>query len=144
MAQGFTNLIKLSVGTTSVEGLAEWQATRRAERGDDVARHVTRMWPKREDALLRGGSIYWVIQGHIQCRQQILRLDEVFGEDGVRRCAIILSPEIIRTNSARKRPFQGWRYLAPEDAPGDLPLGREGDDALPADLSAALADIGVI
>lgn len=144
MAQDFTNLIKLSVGTTSVEDLAAWQAARRAERGDDVARHVTRMWPKREDQLLRGGSIYWVIQGHIQCRQTILRLDEVIGEDGIRRCAIILAPQIIRTHTARKRPFQGWRYLAPGDAPGDLTEAREGDDALPADLSAALADIGVI
>ena len=138
------NLIKLSVGTESVEGLAEWHKTKRAQGPDGLPRHVTRMWPKREAELLEGGSIYWVIQGHVQCRQRILRLDEVIGSDGIRRCAIVLDPEIIRTTSARKRPFQGWRYLPGSDAPVDLPKTRQSDDALPDDLSAALADIGVL
>jgi len=91
-----------------------------------------------------GGSVYWVIQGFVQCRQRLLRLDEVIGEDGIRRCALVLDPELVRTAAARKRPFQGWRYLRPEDAPADLPQNRQDEDALPADLSAALADIGVL
>lgn len=138
------HLIKLSVGTESVDSLAAWHKTKRAQGPDGLPRHVTRMWPKREAELLQGGSIYWVIQGHVQCRQRILRLDEVIGSDGIRRCAIVLELELIRTTSARKRPFQGWRYLSAEDAPVDLPQGRQSDDALPADLSAALADIGVL
>ena len=71
------NLIKLSVGTESVEGLAEWHASKRAQTPDGLPRHVTRMWPKRETEILNGGSIYWVIKGSIQCRQVIKRLDEV-------------------------------------------------------------------
>lgn len=138
------HLIKLSVGTESVESLRSWHKTRRAQGPDGLPRHVTRMWPKRETELLEGGSIFWVIQGHVQCRQRILRLDEVIGSDGIRRCAIVLDPELIRTTSARKRPFQGWRYLRAEDAPVDLPKGRKSEDALPADLSAALAEIGVL
>ncbi|QGX99710.1 DUF1489 family protein [Roseovarius faecimaris] len=138
------HLIKLSVGTESVEDLAAWHKTKRAQGADGLPRHVTRMWPKREAELLDGGSIYWVIQGHVQCRQRIVRLDEVIGSDGIRRCAIVLDPELIRTTSARKRPFQGWRYLPGDDAPVDLPKGRQSDDTLPADLSAALADIGVL
>lgn len=138
------HLIKLSVGTESVDSLAAWHKTKRAQGPDGFPRHVTRMWPKREAELLQGGSIYWVIQGHVQCRQRILRLDEVIGSDGIRRCAIVLEPELIRTTSARKRPFQGWRYLAAEDAPVDLPRGRQSEDSLPDDLSAALADIGVL
>lgn len=138
------NLIKLSVGTASVESLIAWHKTKRAQGDDGLPRHVTRMWPRREAELLDGGSIYWVIQGLVQCRQRILRLDEVTGQDGIRRCAIVLEPAIIRTSSAVKRPFQGWRYLAGADAPVDLPQHRQSDDALPADLSAALADIGVL
>lgn len=140
----FINLIKLSVGSDSVESMIEWQASRAAQGADGLPRHITRMWPKQEAALLNGGSIYWVVQGLIQCRQKILRLDEVTGSDGIRRCAIVLDPEVVRTSVAQKRPFQGWRYLRPEDAPADLPRQRQNEDRLPAGLSAALADIGVI
>ena len=138
------NLIKLSVGTESVEGLIAWQATRRAQGADKQPRHVTRMWPKRAAELLDGGSIYWIIQGVLQCRQRIVRLDEVIGQDGIRRCGIVLEREIIRTGTVQKRPFQGWRYLSGNDAPPDLVAARKGEDALPAGLSAALADIGVL
>ncbi len=111
---------------------------------DGLPRHVTRMWPRREAEILAGGSIYWVIKGVISCRQRILRLDEIIGEDGIRRCAIVLDPELIRTAQAVKRPFQGWRYLKPEDAPPDLTESRAGDDALPQEISAKLAEIGVL
>jgi hypothetical protein len=102
------------------------------------------MWPKRESEILNGGSIFWVIKGIILCRQPILRLDEVIGADGIRRCAIVLKPGLIRTTPAPKRAFQGWRYLNPQEAPLDLKEGREQDDVLPASLAGALADIGVL
>jgi hypothetical protein len=137
------NLIKLSVGTENVEDLEGWQSTKRAQAPDGLPRHVTRMWPKRGDEILNGGSIYWVIKGIIQARQPILRLDEVIGEDGIRRCAIVMQPGLILTQHALKRPFQGWRYLTLEDAPADLPAGKSHEEPLPAELSAALAEIGV-
>ncbi|MEC7794561.1 MAG: DUF1489 domain-containing protein [Pseudomonadota bacterium] len=138
------NLIKLSVGTESVADLAAWQKTRQALAADGNPRHVTRMFPKRVDEVLDGGSIYWVIKGIIQCRQRILSLDEVDRGDGIRRCAIVLDPELHHTAASPRRPFQGWRYLKPEDTPPDLSAKRANDDALPADLSQALADIGVL
>nr|WP_216601206.1 DUF1489 domain-containing protein [Ruegeria sp. HKCCD6604] len=121
-----------------------WQDSYRQRFADGLPRHVTRMWPKREAEILNGGSIYWVIKGVVQCRQRILRLDEVIGDDGIRRCAIVLDPKLHRTQNALKRPFQGWRYLKPEDTPADLPKNREQDDALPDDLNRALAEIGVL
>jgi len=142
--KNFVHLVKLSVGSESVETLAAWQKTRASQAADGLPRHVTRMWPRREKEVLTGGSIYWVIKGAIQCRQRILRLDEVIGEDGIRRCAIVLDPELIHTAAALKRPFQGWRYLAPADAPPDLSKSRASDDDLPPDLSARLAEIGVL
>ena len=138
-----THLLKLSVGTDDIDGLAQWQALPQAQTADGLPRHVTRMWPKREAEILNGGSIYWVIKGVILCRQPILRLDEVVGQDGIRRCAIVSKPGLIRVEATPKRPFQGWRYLAAEDAPADLPEGRQGEEALPPELSKALADIGV-
>lgn len=138
------NLIKLSVGTESVEGLAAWHQNKRARTDDHLPRHVTRMWPRRAAEILNGGSIFWVIKGLIQCRQRIIRLDEVIGADGIRRCAIVLEPELHRTQSVTKRPFQGWRYLSGADAPPDLPESRENEDILPVELNRALAEIGVL
>lgn len=140
----FINLVKLCVGADSVEDLADWQDSGRGNGPDGLPRHITRMWPKRSDALLNGGSLYWVIRGVILVRQRVLRLDEVTGEDGVARCALVLDPVLHRTEAAPRRPFQGWRYLAPDDSPRDLPAGRQAkDDSIPPNLLAALAEIGV-
>ena len=136
------HLVKLSVGTESVEDLARWQENVWGQ-GDGLPRHVTRMWPRREGDLLADGSIYWVIRGVILCRQRVLRLEEVMRADGIRRCALVLDPQLVRTEAAPRRPFQGWRYLSPADAPLDLPEGRQREEALPPALSAALAEIGV-
>lgn len=137
------HLQKLSVGTETVQDLVTWQTTVRAQTKDGLPRHVTRMWPKRAEEILVGGSIYWVIKGSLCARQKIIRFDEVIGADGIRRCAFVLKPDLIRVVPTLKRPFQGWRYLNPQDAPMDLPKGRESEEALPAALSAALAEIGV-
>jgi hypothetical protein len=137
------NLIKLSVGTEDIADLAAWQRTRRAQTDDGLPRHVTRMWPKRAEAIVNGGSIYWVIKGVVLCRQRILRLDEVVRDDGIRRCAIVMDPTLVRVESTPKRPFQGWRYRPSADAPRDLPGARQNDEALPPELSKALAAIGV-
>ena len=137
------HLLKLSVGTDSVEDLADWQDSQRARWPKGCAVHVTRMWPKREAELLDGGSIYWIIKGVMLCRQRLVGLERVDGADGITRCAMVMDREIIRTESAPRRPFQGWRYLTPEDAPRDLVKGRENDDTLPEELARALADIGL-
>ncbi|TCP59793.1 hypothetical protein EV663_1153 [Rhodovulum bhavnagarense] len=144
MAQDHVNLVKLCVGAERVEDLARWQETARAKGPDGLPRHVTRMWPKRSGELLNGGSLYWVFKGVILARQRIMRLDEVTGGDGTRRCGIVLEARIIRTEAVVRRPFQGWRYLPAQDAPRDLPdRPRPAEEALPPGLMAALAEIGV-
>ena len=137
------HLLKLCVGAESVDDLLEWHRTHPSPFPTGERRHVTRMWPKREAEVLAGGSLYWVIKGVILCRQRILRLDEVDRGDGIRRCGIVMDPQVIRTEAAARRPFQGWRYLSPEDAPRDLPKGRETDSALPEEMALALAEIGL-
>ena len=138
------NLVKLSVGSHTVSDLVAWQKNPRARGTDGYPRHVTRMWPKREKEIVTGGSIYWVIKGQIQCRQKIIRLDEIIGNDGIRRCAIVLDKNLILTTIANRRAFQGWRYLNPTDSPSDLNATRQNEDPLPPSLAGALADIGVI
>ena len=138
------NLVKLSVGTETVENLAYWQVSPTTQTRDGLPRHITRMWPKRGEELLNGGSIYWVIKGVILCRQRVLRLDEVTGADGIRRCAIVSDPQLVPVAATPKRAFQGWRYLQTTDAPPDLSQAQRNDDALPPELQAALENIGIL
>ena len=135
------NLMKLCVGADGPADLAAWQAQRF---GAEPAAHVTRMWPKREAELLDGGSIYWVFKGVMLARQRLLSLDERIGEDGIRRCALILDRALIPVAAVPRRPFQGWRYLNGADAPADLPQSRAAEDPLPPAIAAALAQMGLV
>lgn len=136
------HLLKLCVGVERPEQLHEWQLQRQS--AGQQLQHTTRMWPRRAAELLDGGSLYWVMKGAIQARQRILRLDEVTGADGIRRCKIVLHSDLMRVSSAPKRAFQGWRYLEGADAPRDIGLVGGADDDLPEDLREALGEIGVL
>ncbi|MEO1493154.1 MAG: DUF1489 domain-containing protein [Pseudomonadota bacterium] len=142
------HMIKLCVGAEGVDDLVTWQAGRSAERAarglDPRPRHVTRMWPRRADEILAGGSLFWVFKGAVLARQPIEALEEVIGDDGIRRCAIALTPEIIRVEARPRRPFQGWRYLTAADAPPDLGTQADAGPDLPAPLAMALNDLGVV
>lgn len=141
------HLIKLCVGVDNVASLAEWQAYRTAQRaaageGTDLY-HRTRQMPRRREELLDGGSMYWVIKGVIQVRQRILDLREAQCQDGIRRCDIVLDPELVPTRPRPRRAFQGWRYLSGEDAPRDL-TGREAEvHELPEKMRAELIELGL-
>lgn len=135
------HILKLCVGADGPEDLEAWQKTR-PDRWGGVY-HITRMRPKREAGILDGGSLYWVMKGSIACRQKIIGLEEVIGEDGIRRCAIVMDRPIIRTRPQPRRAFQGWRYLTEEDAPADDGAQGTEEEDLPDDLRRALAEIGV-
>lgn len=137
------NILKLCVGADSVEDLLQWQAQHRGYWPTGTAEHVTRMWPKRAAEVLDGGSLYWVIKGQVLARQRILGLEPRQGSDGISRCALVLDVEVIRTEAAARRPFQGWRYLDAAESPRDLPKGRALESALPPGLAQALAEIGL-
>ena len=140
------NLVKLSVGTQSIETLAEYQRGLADLRGQQglaaYADHITRMTPRRRDEVLDGGSIYWVIKGIIQCRNKIIDLAEMQTADGRKACRIILDPDLIPVTPTPKRAFQGWRYLKPEDTPPDLAcLGTAKD--LPPHIRTKLVELGI-
>ncbi len=137
-----THILKLCVGAESVDDLAQWQTSQRHRWPAGRAVHVTRMWPRRQEEVLDGGSLYWVIKGVVLCRQAILGLEEMRGDDGILRCAIHLDAAIHLTEAAPRRPFQGWRYLPPADAPRDLASGAARSEALPPEMARALAEIG--
>lgn len=123
-------MIKLSVGSESVESLREWQedilAKKRKKRQKPELFHWTRMMPKKKAEVLDGGSIYWVIKGFIRARQRILDLDQRIDDEGQPYCAIVLDPPLIPTALRSFRAFQGWRYFDPADAPPDVGMRASG------------------
>jgi len=136
------HIIKLCVGVEHPQELIDWQIKRRAQTGRDHAFHVTRMWPRREEELLDGGSIYWVMKGFIKARQRIIGLDRVTGEDGIARCAILLDSNLVNVELTPRRAFQGWRYLEGAQIPRDSETGSQ-EIELPDTLAYELAQLGV-
>ncbi len=132
------HITKLAVGVRDVEHLRELQAER-AQRNPPL-RHRTRMFPRRRDEVIDGGSMYWVINGSLLVRQRILDIVEDRRDDGTACTGLVLHPKLVPLAGRPTKPFQGWRYLRPEEAPADLPPTRRarGEDALPPALKREL------
>ncbi len=136
------NLIKLCVGVSEIEEMDSWVAMNK--QGRDTLDHVTRMFPRRKDEILPHGSLYWVIRGLILCRQPIADFESVRGGDGIERCRIVFAPKIIRVRPTPRRAFQGWRYLAEDDAPPDLKQGEMAVADMPEAMRRDLASLGLL
>jgi hypothetical protein len=135
------HIVKLCVGVSEVEELESWIEDARAGR-DDLS-HTTRMFPKRKDEIVPGGSLYWVVRGLILCRQPIAGLVPVKDAEGIERCRIEFEPKIVLVRPTPRRAFQGWRYLEAKDAPPDLPRGGSGK-GLPEKMRRELAELGLL
>ena len=144
------HIIKLSVGTTTIEDLAEWQTERLANQkraGITAPRlfHTTGQKPKREQDVLAGGSIYWVIKGIISVRQKLIGFDAGHKDDGTPCCLLLLDPKLVPVRPTPRRPFQGWRYLAADAAPPDLKAGaRNALAEMPMAMRKELAGLGLL
>jgi hypothetical protein len=135
------HLLKLCVGVSEVSEMRQW--VKNARNDLDTLDHTTRMFPKRRDEILDGGSLYWVIRGMILCRQPIADLVAVTGADGIARCRIEFKPKIILVRPSPRRAFQGWRYLSAEDAPPDLKSGTGAED-MSETMRRELAALGLL
>ena len=132
------NLLRLAVGINDIEQLCQIRQARAAERGGNWI--YTRNHPRRAQEVLAGGSIYWVIGGQIRVRQLVTGRGER-DDTGRRYCRIEVDAELVPTLPRACRPFQGWRYLAPADAPPD----RSALAPLPPDrMLAELRALGLI
>ena len=142
------HLLKLCVGAESIADLRGWVDARLAEmvrNGEPPEqRHTTRMVPKRVEELLEGGSLYWVIKGQITVRQPLLAVRPFTDHDGIGRCHLVLDPVLVPLDPRPHRPFQGWRYLRPDDAPPDFGTVRADVAAMPETLRRELRDLGLL
>jgi hypothetical protein len=136
------HLIKLAVGVDDVKAMAALQKERRREHGRYG--FFTRNQPKRVAELLDGGSIYWVVKGQIRVRQRLRRFHPMADEEGRSYVIVEYHRKLVPVRPRRMRPFQGWRYLDPTNAPPDLAPGAAGEDELPDALADELRALGLL
>ncbi len=138
------HLAKLAVGIRDIAHLAEVQALR--GQVDPPLRHQTRHFPRRAPEVTDGGSIYWVVAGTMAVRQLVLDIVEDRWDDGSRCAALLLDSALVPLLGRPTKAFQGWRYLAAQDAPGDRPAGgtAAGEVDLPHALRRELQQLGLL
>ena len=142
------HLLRMAAGIESIAQLVQVQRARMAAKGKGKAGGVlqtyTRNIPRRSVELLDGGSIYWVFKRFVRVRQAILGMERRTNADGRAYAALMLDPQWVRTELRPQKAFQGWRYLRPEDAPGDLVETSEAVADMPPELLAELKQLGLI
>ena len=142
---GPLHLLKMAVGIADIDDLRRVRAARIEQHGASWI--YTRNRPRRADAVLAGGSIYWVIRGQIRVRQRITGLRGERDAKGRAYCQIEVDRELVATLWRPWRPFQGWRYLSPADSPPDASGGWQLPDAaagvMPEHLVAELRSLGL-
>jgi hypothetical protein len=142
------HLIKLAVGCESIRELKGWVAERmQTAKKKGLPRHhihITRMTPKRDEELLAGGSLYWVIRGEIAAREKIIAIEPFRDRDGIGRCRLVMQPKVIAVSPRPMRPFQGWRYFTTDAAPPDLGKSAASIAAMPEPLRRELRDLGLL
>jgi hypothetical protein len=142
------HLIKLAVGCDGIADLEEWiEETRllfkRLGRPYEQM-HTTRMFPKRLTSITAETSLYWVIKGQVLCRQRLTEVRPFTDAEGISRCQLVLEPVVHPVLPRPMRPFQGWRYLDPKDAPKDLSHRGDGAAEMPEQLRRELAGMGLL
>ena len=149
MSEPTVNIVKLAVGIQSVEELALIQRrflNQAVNQENNYFYHSTKLMPKKHEAIVKSGSLYWVIKGVICARQKIVAITKQVDSDGIKRCKIFLNDTIVKTTPIRKRPFQGWRYLKKNKTPADIvdPVTGTFDDDIPLDVQQQLLEVGLL
>jgi hypothetical protein len=127
-------MTKIAYGSQSPASLRAWLESQAGE-----ALLTTRYLPKRHEEMV-GGSLYWIHEHTIIGRSPLIGFAQ--REDG--RWWIRLEPRLIAVHPRARRAHQGWRYLAEEDAPGDIGENLVEGEVLPAKLVVELARLGLV
>ena len=141
LLRGFVQWTNRATGKPikSIDEAAEWVEHIESCGFDRFYTWTTRR--PRRSAELEGGSVFFVA-GERRA-QALFRMPFMAVEDeGDGGFAIMMRPELIRVEPRFVGRVRGWRYLAAEDAPPDLPQ-RTRDEDLPEDLARALDELGV-
>lgn len=131
------HLTKVAVGCRTIDSL-EKRFAARSVAGE--VRIVTRMRPKRMAEIVEGGALYWIVKHRLVACATILRFED--RKDG--RLDIVCSERLQHVPATPKRAHQGWRYLAPEDAPRPGDNDESGMSLLPPSLYGRLSALALL
>ena len=136
----------MAVRIESVSQLKKIQEARKALAEGNRLHSFTRNMPKRTDELIDGGSIYWVVKRLIRVRQEIIGIEKMTNDEGRNFCAIELNQSHVLLEPRPQKPFQGWRYLKPQESPPDAPDGGavNFDSDLPSEMMIELKELGLL
>ena len=101
---------------------------------------------RRELTLIHRGAsepLRRLVRAPLKVRQRLLDIRPFRDEAGIRRCHLVLEPVFVLTRPQPRRPFQGWRYLYPADAPADFGDG-DPTGAMPMALRRDLVELGLL
>ena len=120
------HLIKLAVGIKNFDQLSERQLKKYKENRECI--HVQRLYPRK--LILKQGftSIFWVIKGNIQARQEIKEIVKIKKDNSGPICHLILDEKVVPTEIVPHRPFRGWRYI--KEVPKDIRLDSKNSRKL--------------
>ena len=134
------HLLKYAVGVSDLDHFRRLRAARGA---GPVVTVRTRRRPRRAAEVVAGGSLYWIVKGFVEARQQVLAIDDATDDDGQPVCLLRLDAALVPTVAWPHRPMQGWRYLTEASAPPDLSATGDDDDLPPA-LARELKALGLL
>ena len=141
------HIIKLVVGVDDLKEYYDWQQTVIFDyHGRPATPCWTRHKPTRGEEIIKsGGSLFRVIKNRIRCRHAILGFETVKTEQKGTMCMIVQSAQMIETIAAPKRPFQGWRYFKPSDAPPEKGLYTgQDDEEISPEMEEELRQAGIL
>ncbi|UTW54279.1 DUF1489 family protein [Kordiimonas sp. SCSIO 12610] len=142
------HLLRVAAGVKSIDHLREVVERFSYEHTTygTVMPLTTRNRPKRQDELLKGGSVYWIVKNVILARAPLVGFEEFQAGDGRTAVNMLVKPEVILTEPRPKRGFQGWRYLKGEDAPDDLTGagGKQSYEDMPTEMMIELKELGLL
>src|SRR5258708_32398329 len=99
------HLLKMAVGVASLDELRQLRAQRIQRLGGSWV--YTRNQPRRGEAVLAGGSLYWVIRGQIRGRPRITGFKSERDAKGRAYCLIAVDPELGPTPLRPVGPLPG-------------------------------------
>ena len=136
------HIVKMLGGVSSVDELRSLTST--APPGTEIV-HWTRSTPTRAAEIIGRGSVFWCLKSKVVCRQEVVDIRTIEDTHGKKHCALVLSADVIDVEPRARKPFQGWRYLEPDEAPRDIGAGATGDlDEMPSEMRSELAKLGLL
>ena len=133
------HLLKLAVGVDDIDELRRIRACARRRARRQLGLHAKPSAPRAE--VLAGGSIYWVIRGHIRVRQRVTGFRSERDDKGRGYCLIEVDDGAGADADASLAAVPG---LALSLGRMRRPTARSGEAPLPDRMLAELRALGLI